>query len=93
MLSPSISLEGLRELIWAEQLKCATIRATTAAFIITVQAGKGERTLAAVRNGQPRQFKSIEHAVRFLRDLGMTHMKLDIKHWKPRTATAKAPAH
>jgi hypothetical protein len=74
--------KGLRTLLDAAAVKRVRIIAQGARFRIEVDAPGNTYTIATGR-GALRLWPSLLSSARWLRDLGIADVRLDLKHWTP----------
>lgn len=73
----------LKELATAGAINWICLVAYGNSFTLKVRLGMSEKLLKAKR-GHVRRFKNLNSAASFVRELGISHMEVDVAQWTPR---------
>jgi len=79
---PTIKEPALRELVAASAVRSATIVGQHGGFVVTVNYGAGDRTLATTRGGI-RRFATLDTAGAFVCGLGLPRFEVDLTQYEP----------
>jgi hypothetical protein len=82
MSTETVKLNLLRELVGARSVDKALVVGQRGGWAVRVRYGTTERALAA-KSGATRVFKTVDGAVRVLRQLGLGHVELDATKYRP----------
>lgn len=90
MPAQTVKVQTLRELVGAHSVHTAVVVGRRGGWEVMVRYGKTERTLAA-KSGTPRVFKTVDGAVRVLREVGLQRVELDAAKYRPGPTVRKRP--
>jgi len=77
----TLTVTILKELVHAGVVSNIRLEAQGDGFAVYIRCGISEKALQAKR-GHIRHFRSLDRAVAFLRNLGLTRMEIDVSRWE-----------